>query len=202
MFGFSFGFAVLLLTFAAMWVSFYGWSYYIKLFFAYRKYIQLIGIACVGAFVYLIYTYAPTQGKNMLLCANNVIQYLPINRQTAGVVTHLIDLSESHNGTSFMSSMNQTLNPNFEAAKGQPALLDRSSEIQPTRKVKRNVSETLKKYTASSQDWKCAHCQKQLDHTFEIDHITRLEHGGSNNQLQALCRNCHGIKTASENMRR
>lgn len=68
--------------------------------------------------------------------------------------------------------------------------------------TKRSVSETKKKYVASSQEWKCGNCRNQLDHTFEIDHKMRLEYGGGNdvNNLIALCRNCHGKKTASENM--
>jgi 5-methylcytosine-specific restriction endonuclease McrA len=68
--------------------------------------------------------------------------------------------------------------------------------------TKRSVSETKKKYVASQQDWKCGHCEAQLDHTFEIDHRVRLEYGGGNDvqNLVALCRNCHGKKTASENM--
>jgi hypothetical protein len=68
--------------------------------------------------------------------------------------------------------------------------------------TKRSVSETKKKYVASQQDWKCGHCVAQLDHTFEIDHRVRLEYGGGNDvqNLIALCRNCHGKKTASENM--
>ena len=68
--------------------------------------------------------------------------------------------------------------------------------------VKRSVSETKKKYIASQQEWSCASCKHKLDHTFEIDHKVRLEYGGGNEvqNLVALCRNCHGIKTASENM--
>ena len=68
--------------------------------------------------------------------------------------------------------------------------------------TKRSVSETKKKYVASIQNWKCGHCDNQLDHTFEIDHKVRLEYGGGNdvNNLIALCRNCHGKKTADENM--
>jgi 5-methylcytosine-specific restriction endonuclease McrA len=68
--------------------------------------------------------------------------------------------------------------------------------------TKRSVSETKKKYVAAQQDWKCGDCDSQLDHTFEIDHKVRLEYGGGNDvqNLIALCRNCHGKKTASENM--
>jgi 5-methylcytosine-specific restriction endonuclease McrA len=35
-----------------------------------------------------------------------------------------------------------------------------------------------------------------------VDHIKSLEHGGTNDvaNLVALCRDCHGRKTAMENM--
>ena len=59
-----------------------------------------------------------------------------------------------------------------------------------------------KKYVASRQDWKCGQCTKKLSHTFEVDHKIRLEHGGGNDvtNLVAMCRECHGEKTAMENM--
>ena len=67
---------------------------------------------------------------------------------------------------------------------------------------KRCVSETKKKYVASQQNWKCAKCSCQLDATFEVDHKIDLQFGGSNHvsNLEALCRNCHGKKTAMENL--
>lgn len=67
---------------------------------------------------------------------------------------------------------------------------------------KRSVSETKKKYVASRQGWKCGDCGNQLSAWFEVDHKIRLEHGGSNHvdNLVALCRECHGCKTAMENL--
>ena len=69
-------------------------------------------------------------------------------------------------------------------------------------KTKRSVSETKKKYVAASQNWCCKHCTKQLPAWFEVDHRVKLEYGGSNdvNNLEALCRECHGKKTALENL--
>ena len=68
--------------------------------------------------------------------------------------------------------------------------------------TKRSVSETKKKYVASKQNWKCFNCETTLNHTFEIDHVVRLENGGTNevSNLVAYCRGCHGEKTAMENM--
>ena len=67
---------------------------------------------------------------------------------------------------------------------------------------KRSVSETKKKWVASQQNWSCAKCSTQLQAHFEVDHKIRLEHGGTNHvdNLEALCRNCHGEKTSIENL--
>ena len=69
-------------------------------------------------------------------------------------------------------------------------------------KTKRSVSETKKKFVAARQNWKCGDCESQLKASFEVDHIVRLEHGGSNeiDNLVALCRECHGEKTTIENL--
>jgi 5-methylcytosine-specific restriction protein A len=70
------------------------------------------------------------------------------------------------------------------------------------RRFKRAVSETKKKFVASSQSWRCGHCKSALNHTFEVDHIVSLNSGGSNevDNLVALCPTCHREKTARENM--
>jgi 5-methylcytosine-specific restriction protein A len=67
---------------------------------------------------------------------------------------------------------------------------------------KRNVSESKKKYIASSQKWNCAHCQQILDNTYEVDHVIPLYKGGTNDltNLEALCRNCHGKKTFKDKL--
>jgi hypothetical protein len=64
----------------------------------------------------------------------------------------------------------------------------------------RKVSETTKKKIAANQSWKCNCCDMILSHVFEIDHIQPLFLGGSNEQenLAALCRECHGKKTAED----
>jgi hypothetical protein len=69
------------------------------------------------------------------------------------------------------------------------------------RKQKRNVlTPLLKKKIASNQKWKCKTCHQLLDYTYEIDHIHPVYKGGTNNinNLQALCRHCHGKKTLDD----
>jgi hypothetical protein len=120
---------------------------------------------------------------------------MPIDKTSMDVLSPIIDFTNSSE-RSFMESFNDI----------EPQTFHNDSERRMMNSgkgaTKRSVSETKKKYIASSQNWKCGHCKTQLDHTFEIDHKLRLEYGGDNDvqNLIALCRNCHGIKTASENM--
>ena len=82
----------------------------------------------------------------------------------------------------------------------------KSSDIQKNTKnntkIKRNVTNGQKKYIASQQKWRCGHCNNLLDASYEVDHIQALYKGGSNDldNLVALCRNCHGMKTTKERL--
>jgi len=170
---------------------------YTKMLISFKKYYKMIFYTVLGIGIYYLLKRNPTKGKDMLLCANNYIKYLPIDRNSIDMLSPIIDFTETSE-SSFMESFNgippQT--PGFFTS-GEHRIL--SSGKGGT---KRSVSETKKKYVAANQDWKCGHCNNQLDHTFEIDHKVRLEYGGGNevDNLIALCRNCHGKKTASENM--
>jgi len=156
---------------------------YSKLALSWKKYYKMIFFGIIGISIYLLLKRNPNQGKNMLLYANNMVKYMPIDKRAMGVISPIIDFTkEPDTSSSFMINMNKSLNT-----------------IKAT---KRNVSETKKKFVASQQNWRCGQCNSQLNHTYEIDHRIRLEYGGSNevDNLVALCRNCHGEKTAKENM--
>jgi 5-methylcytosine-specific restriction enzyme A len=68
--------------------------------------------------------------------------------------------------------------------------------------LRSKLNETKKKVIASSQQWTCNGCKQILDASYEIDHILPLYKGGNNdlNNLQALCRNCHGQKTITDKL--
>ena len=153
---------------------------YTKMLYDYKKYYKMGFYMLIGIGIYLILKRNPQQGRNMLQNANNMIKYLPIDKETRHFINPILD---------------------FTSTPSAPA--DNSRLIQSGKNTtKRCVSETKKKYVASRQNWKCEMCDSQLDHTFEIDPKVRLEYGGDNNveNLVALCRNCHGQKTANENM--
>lgn len=168
---------------------------YTKMFMSFKKYYKMMFYTFLGIGIYYLLKKNPNKGKEMLLCANNYIKYLPIDKESMDMLSPIIDFTDN-NETNFMSSFNEITNPQDNYRTEQRIANSGKGA------TKRSVSETKKKYVASNQDWKCGHCNEQLDHTFEIDHKIRLEYGGGNdvNNLIALCRNCHGKKTASENM--
>lgn len=168
---------------------------YSKMLLSFKKYYKMIFYVLLGLGIYVLLKRNPNQGRNMLLCANNLVKFLPIDKNSMDMLSPIIDFTSANEDSSFMESVNGiNLNPGFSK---ENVILNSGKNG-----TKRSVSETKKKYVASNQDWKCGNCQSQLDHTFEIDHKVRLEYGGGNDvqNLIALCRNCHGKKTASENM--
>jgi hypothetical protein len=175
---------------------------YSKILVSYKKYYQMGIVAILAISLYLMIRRNPAQTKNMLLCTNNMIKYMPIDKSSMDMISPIFDLTNSGaRVTSFMEGVNRGMNPDFEY---NPVMASQQQQtiLSGQKATKRSVSETKKKYVASMQDWKCGQCNKKLKHTFEVDHKIRLEHGGGNDvtNLVALCRECHGEKTSMENM--
>jgi hypothetical protein len=172
---------------------------YTKMLFSFKKYYKMIFYVCLGIGIYLLLKRNPNQGRNMLLYANNIVKFMPIDKTSMDMLSPIIDFTSTDNNSSFMESFN-----GIGGSNSSSGFCNNQTRITSSGKngTKRSVSETKKKYVAAQQEWKCGHCESQLDHTFEIDHKIRLEYGGGNDvqNLIALCRNCHGKKTASENM--
>jgi len=172
---------------------------YTKLLWSYKKYYKMIIIIVLAVCLYIMVKKNPMGAKQLLLYTNNMIKFMPMDKSSMDVLSPIFDLSNGNK--SFMEGFNTTLNPNYNY---NPVVVGQQQRnmLGGTKPVKRSVSETKKKYVASMQDWKCGQCNKKLTHTFEIDHKIRLEYGGDNEvtNLVALCRECHGEKTAMENM--
>ena len=183
---------------------------YSKLIMSYKKYYQMAFIGFLGICFYLLLKRNPANCKSMLANANNVIKYMPIDRSSLDMLSPIIDFTGSSGDedgqpgsfiTNIMGSAMGSANLKQQASSEQRIL--QSGGGGYGQKVKRSVSETKKKYVASMQDWKCGHCKQKLNAWFEVDHIASLGSGLGNNEvsnLVALCRECHGKKTAMENM--
>jgi len=141
------------------------------------KYLKMLGIMFSGLSLYMFLNKHPNESENMIKHAVGAVRYLPIDKSSKDLITPLFNLTSQ---SQIQTNQNNVLRP---------------TRIQQN--CKRSVSETKKKYVASSQNWKCDHCHNQLDATFEVDHVIELQNGGSNetSNLVALCRNCHGKKS-------
>ena len=146
---------------------------YISLLKKGQKYYKMAGIAFAGFSTYLFLKKNPKEASGLVSSAAGVIRTLPVDHRP---LTELMEECVPKKGCTRL-----------------PHGVDRK---------KRSVSETKKKFVASSQDWKCGECNSKLTAWFEVDHKMRLDRGGDNevSNLVALCRNCHGKKTALENM--
>ena len=170
---------------------------------SYKKYYKMAFIAFVGLCVYLYLKRSPQNAKEFFANAHGYIKYLPVDRQTTSVMAPLIDFTNKALGDSINSNYDpiyakQKYDQTFNVLTPQQRKILNSGN----KGTKRSVSETKKKFVASNQNWRCKHCSKQLPAWFEVDHVMKLEYGGSNNvdNLEALCRDCHGKKTALENL--
>jgi 5-methylcytosine-specific restriction endonuclease McrA len=161
---------------------------YVTILKSWKKYYHMIGIGFAGLSAYLFLKKYPNDTGSLLTSAAGVARYLPVDKESADMLTPLINMTKQSITSSSCSVDN---NP-------QTQRMLNSGKTG----TKRSVSETKKKYVAAQQGWKCGHCQRQLPGWFEVDHKVRLDCGGSNHvdNLIALCRDCHGKKTALENL--
>ena len=69
--------------------------------------------------------------------------------------------------------------------------------------TRKPIRESTKKEISYRQSYKCLKCSDLLPPSFQIDHIIpwSLSHDDTEENLQALCPNCHSIKTQKEYMR-
>jgi 5-methylcytosine-specific restriction endonuclease McrA len=190
---------VLLLVTALVIANIYTDGKYLKNIMRYKKYYQMAGVA-FGAFVlYWLIKKSPEQAHRLISTSNEYIKYLPVDSQTAGMITPILDFTAKSNFSNEISGGDRnTIIPINNPYNPYEQRLMNSGK----KSTKRSVSETKKKFVAARQNWKCGDCQEQLTAWFEVDHKIRLEYGGSNHvdNLVALCRECHGRKTTIENL--
>ncbi len=161
---------------------------YVQMVKSWKKYYQMAGIAFVGISAYAFMKKYPSHSHSLLSHANGIIKYMPIDKEAGDLISPILGMAQSGGGSCNVSP---------QIPPQQKRMMN--SGRQGT---KRCVSETKKKYVAAQQGWACGSCKQQLPAWFEVDHKIRLDSGGSNHvdNLVALCRDCHGRKTAFENL--
>lgn len=181
---------------------------YMKMLQSGKKYYQMAGIAFGALMIYVLIKRNPMRAHDIMSTTNDYIKYLPMDKGTSSMISPILDFTSRQN----------FVNDQYEQEDGgynYPIIPMSNESTSPMQNVahqrlatsgkkatKRSVSETKKKFVASRQHWRCGKCQTELTAWFEVDHIKRLEYGGSNHidNLVALCRDCHGEKTTMENL--
>jgi len=180
---------------------------YVQIMKSWKKYYQMIMIGFVGLSAYIFIRKYPGHSRSLFTHANSIIKYMPIDKEAGDLLSPLFTMTKSYNDTGQQQMTPQQMRVLSSGGNNNMNMnnmnMNNMNMGQTTGKAtKRCVSETKKKYVAAEQGWKCGACKQQLPAWFEVDHKIRLENGGSNHvdNLVALCRDCHGKKTAFENL--
>ena len=199
---------ILLVAAAVIW-NIYTDGKFLKSVYSYKKYYQMIAIALGALFLFWLARKQPGRARQLIVSSNEYLKYLPVDKNATSMLNPIFDFTNKYGSTlasagAGVGAGSTILGMPF----GEPAISPAEKKVMMSggttdgKKTKRSVSETKKKFVASRQDWKCGKCGCKLPAWFEVDHKVRLEHGGSNHidNLVALCRDCHGEKTAMENL--
>ena len=175
---------------------------------AWKKYYRMGGVALFGVLLFLFCRRNPSGSRALLENANDLVRLMPIDRGTSGLLRPVLRYTRGHGVGGGVGGGGGGGGVGYPSASPPPMwttqapMMGADAAAAAAPRTKRSVSETKKKFVASRQRWKCAHCAAILTAWFEVDHVRSLETGGTNEaeNLVALCRNCHGKKTAMENM--
>jgi hypothetical protein len=161
-----------------------------------KKYYQMAFYGFIGLSLLLFIRKYPYQSKDLCMQANNFVKFAPMDKESKDLLSPILKFA-SHNYNNYNYRNNSS---EYQDNSQIKRMLNSGSNANSN--VKRSVGETKKKYIAAQQNWKCGKCGCMLPAWFEVDHKLRLEYGGSNHisNLEALCRNCHGEKTALEKL--
>ena len=172
---------------------------YLEMIKAWKKYYHMAFYAFIGLSLYIFMKKHPHQGRSLLTHANTFVKYIPMDKNSGDFISPLLNVSSKMYGD------DPDFSPQYKRmmSSGQSPIPQNGSVGNSIKSsIKRSVSETKKKFVAANQSWKCAKCMIKLPAWFEVDHKLSLHKGGDNhvNNLEALCRDCHGEKTARDSM--
>jgi hypothetical protein len=187
----------------------------LKTVYSYKKYYKMGAVVFGALTLYWMFKKNPTHMKDMVMTTSEYLKYMPLDRDTTSALNPILDFTSKYASAGSMDGGGYPIlgvggrgGGRHQYAEervmtsGLPSVAESPAGVVERKATKRSVSETKKKFVAARQNWHCGDCQKQLPAWFEVDHKIRLEYGGSNHvdNLVALCRDCHGKKTAIENL--
>ena len=167
------------------------------------KYLKMATFAFCGLSLYLFFKKNHENSREFLSQANDMIKTLPMTRDSMGLISPFLNLTNTKSFTDTNHDVylnGGALGDSGGNGNGNPSINRMMMSGRGT--TKRSVSETKKKFVAANQNWLCGDCTRQLPAWFEVDHVIALHNGGSNevSNLVALCRDCHGKKTAMDRL--
>jgi len=163
---------------------------------SYKKYFTIGAIVIGSLFLCWLFRRNPQSAVQMMQHSNEYLKYLPIDGGANQWITPILDFTMKKN---FQSWDGGSTPVSFvDIGPTEPTVIS----SQKVNNTKRSVSESRKRFVAHQQNWLCKKCGEMLPATYEIDHIVRLDRGGTNeiSNLAALCPSCHRQKTLMENM--
>lgn len=169
------------------------------------KYLKMATFGFAGLSLYLFLKKNPENSREFLGHANDMIKTLPMTRDSMDLIGPILNLTNTKSFTNTNQDIymdNGALGAHENSnSNGNNASINRMM-MSGRGTTKRSVSETKKKFVAANQNWLCGDCKRQLPAWFEVDHVIALHNGGSNDvsNLVALCRDCHGKKTAMDRL--
>ena len=187
---------VILLLGSLLVYNIYTDGYFLKKLMSYKKYFT-IGAVILGAlFLCWLFRRNPKSAVEMLQHSNEYLKYLPVDGGASRYIAPILDFTLKKEFQHSPSSQNAFLD--FDPDQGE----ENSHPTAEVKITKRSVSESKKRLVAYQQNWLCKKCGEMLPATYEIDHIVRLDRGGTNelSNLAALCPSCHRQKTLLENL--
>lgn len=171
-----------------------------KTVMSYKKYYTIGGIVLGALTLTWLFRKNPVQATEMLYTTNEYLKYFPVDGGTSKMLSPILDFTLKRNGGGGQQ-MNGGYGQIREPVTRQQPIVAVDSDGSIRQRFKRSVSESKKRFVAARQNWLCEKCGNMLQATYEIDHIVRLDRGGSNDvsNLSALCVSCHKNKTLQEN---
>lgn len=178
---------------------------FLKKVLSYKKYFMIGAIVVGSLFLCWLFRRNPSSAIEMLHNSNEYLKYLPVDGGASKWVTPILDFTlkkqyqswdGGHGSFANVDGGGQSPTTNYENLNSIPAA------VNGVTRTKRSVSESRKRFVASQQNWLCKKCGEMLPATYEIDHVIRLDRGGTNeiSNLAALCPSCHRQKTLLENL--